>query len=198
MSVVVKEQRGESHAAGAHFLLYRSASAGARVHKSSRNCSADIVCVAAGGVRCSRVGVAGNKNKNCKEKKIKKARRTCVCGGALFVELRPLARVVAGAALAGTLAALAVRAHVPEHGVGVAVRVEDRLALDARVVCHELVAARALVLVQSRLLEDVGDRDLGESVCGEQLAEVYGVVCLERAAVVVYRRGLCVCVAVSG
>lgn len=128
----------------------------------------------------------------------KKARRTCVCGGALFVELRLLARVVAGAALAGTLAALAVRAHVPEHGVGVAVRVEDRLALDARVVCHELVAARALVLVQPRLLEDVGDRDLGESVCGEQLAEVYGVVCLERAAVVVYRRGLCVCVAVSG
>lgn len=76
MSVVVKEKRGESHAAGAHFLLYRSASvrepsasAGARVHKSSRNCSADIVCVAAGGVRCSRVGMAGNKNKNCKEKK---------------------------------------------------------------------------------------------------------------------------------
>ena len=111
-------------------MLYRSASvrepsasAGARVHKSSRNCSADIVCVAAGGVRCSRVGMVENKNKNCKEKK--KARRTCVCGGALFVELRLLARVVAGAALAGTLAALAVRAHVPEHGVGVAVRVED-------------------------------------------------------------------------
>ena len=77
VSVVVKEKRGESHAAGAHFLLYRSASvrepsasAGARVHKSSRNCSADIVCVAAGGVRCSRVGMVENKNKNCKEKKL--------------------------------------------------------------------------------------------------------------------------------